>query len=311
MGFIDNSTIVVDSILTKRGKELFLSGGNTKIVKYALSDEDVDYTLWDKKHPDGPGAYGTVIENMNVLEANIARDELKTFLNSQPPIVEPTIFNIEVDALSYDLNATDEITIQPSTVGLKTLEEYLFKIGNTNVVKFYEPAIIAEGKNGQFIGGHDAVSINSSNPKLSKNLADNLTEISQPASFILTGVSTKIIQIGDIIRVFDNPSSDNDGDYRIMEILPSEKTFNYIVDRPFKNTKFSNNLHYTIMRISSTQKVFSGKIAHLAAQSINPGSETDVGITGLESGTSISVKIRVKTDEKSIKDASESEFMKF
>ena len=117
MGFIDNSTIVVDSILTKRGKELFLSGGNTKIVKYAFSDEDVDYTLWDKQHPDGPGAYGTVIENMNVLEANITREDLKTVLVNDS-LANQITADIVVDSLSHDLNPNEELVIQPRTLGL-------------------------------------------------------------------------------------------------------------------------------------------------------------------------------------------------
>lgn len=118
MGFIDNSTIVVDSILTKRGRELFLIGGNTKIVKYAFSDEGVDYTLWDSGHPDGPEAFGSVIENMNVLEATIDREDLKTFLIHESLAEDiAMVGSIEVDALSYDLAPNEELIIQPNTVG--------------------------------------------------------------------------------------------------------------------------------------------------------------------------------------------------
>ena len=53
MGFLDNSSITVDAILTKRGREILASGGNLNITKFALSDEEVDYTLWDVTHPNG------------------------------------------------------------------------------------------------------------------------------------------------------------------------------------------------------------------------------------------------------------------
>ena len=288
MGFIDISTIVVDSILTKRGKELFLSGGNAKIVKYALSDEEVDYTLWDSKHPDGPEFYGTVIENMNILEALISREELKTFLNSQPPIVEPTKLDIEVEPLSYTLNAGDEITIQPKTIGL-TKEEYLFKIENTNVIKFYEPDIIASNKDGEY------VTAGASEPN---------------QSFILKSVNFKTVNIGDIIRVTDSGDSANDGDYTITAIESSmggnSLTTYYVVDRPLKNTNFNTNLNYEIRRFSLDKKVFSGNIAHLRAESINPGTGANIIITGLDSGLSADIKVEVLTDEISVKDASES-----
>ena len=41
MGFLDNSTITVDAILTKRGREILSQGGNFNITKFALSDEEV------------------------------------------------------------------------------------------------------------------------------------------------------------------------------------------------------------------------------------------------------------------------------
>ena len=47
MGFLDNSSVTVDAILTKRGREILSEGGDLNIVKFALSDEEVDYTLYN------------------------------------------------------------------------------------------------------------------------------------------------------------------------------------------------------------------------------------------------------------------------
>ena len=44
MGFLDNSTVTVDAILTKKGREILANGGDLNITKFALSDEEVDYT---------------------------------------------------------------------------------------------------------------------------------------------------------------------------------------------------------------------------------------------------------------------------
>lgn len=70
MGFLDNTSITVDAILTKKGRELLARGDDSfKITKFALADDEVDYNLWDTAHPNGSNYYGAVIENMPVLEA--------------------------------------------------------------------------------------------------------------------------------------------------------------------------------------------------------------------------------------------------
>jgi len=70
MGVLDNTTITVDAILTKKGRELLAKGESQfKITKFALSDDEIDYGLYDVTHPNGTNFYGTAIENMNLLEA--------------------------------------------------------------------------------------------------------------------------------------------------------------------------------------------------------------------------------------------------
>ena len=83
MGFLDNSTITVDAILTKRGRRIFSQGGNFRITKFALSDEEVDYTLFDVTHPDGTDSYGSVIENISLLEAFPNRGAFRSFLTDE------------------------------------------------------------------------------------------------------------------------------------------------------------------------------------------------------------------------------------
>ena len=53
MGFLDNTSITVDAILTKKGRELLARGQNEfKITKFALADDEVDYNLYDTSHPN-------------------------------------------------------------------------------------------------------------------------------------------------------------------------------------------------------------------------------------------------------------------
>jgi len=70
MGYLNNSVVTVDAILTNKGRELLARGdGSFKITQFALSDDEVDYTLYNPTHPSGSAYYGQAIENMPLLEA--------------------------------------------------------------------------------------------------------------------------------------------------------------------------------------------------------------------------------------------------
>lgn len=70
MGYLDNTTVTIDAILTKKGRELLAKGRSQfNITKFALADDEVDYDLWNPSHPNGVDYYGTVIENMPITEA--------------------------------------------------------------------------------------------------------------------------------------------------------------------------------------------------------------------------------------------------
>ena len=70
MGYLDNSIVTVDAILTKKGRELLARGdGSFKITQFALSDDEIDYTLYNPNHPLGSAYYGQAIENLPLLEA--------------------------------------------------------------------------------------------------------------------------------------------------------------------------------------------------------------------------------------------------
>jgi hypothetical protein len=68
MGFLDKSTITVDAILTKKGRER-LAAGTFNITQFAVADDEIDYRLWDINHSQGSNYYGQAIENMPLTEA--------------------------------------------------------------------------------------------------------------------------------------------------------------------------------------------------------------------------------------------------
>jgi hypothetical protein len=70
MGYLNNAVVTVDAILTNKGRELLARGdGSFKITQFALSDDEIDYTLYNPSHPSGSSYYGQALENMPLLEA--------------------------------------------------------------------------------------------------------------------------------------------------------------------------------------------------------------------------------------------------
>ena len=70
MGYLNNAVVTVDAILTNKGRELLARGdGSFKITQFALSDDEIDYTLYNPTHPSGSAFYGQALEGMPLLEA--------------------------------------------------------------------------------------------------------------------------------------------------------------------------------------------------------------------------------------------------
>ena len=70
MGFLDNTTITVDAILTKKGRELLARGdGSFRPTQFALADDEMNYALYNPDHPSGSAYYGEALEALPLLEA--------------------------------------------------------------------------------------------------------------------------------------------------------------------------------------------------------------------------------------------------
>jgi hypothetical protein len=137
MGYLDNTVITVDAILTKRGRELLArNDGSFRVTQFALGDDEVDYTLFNGDHPNGSQYSGEAIENMPVLEAfpdenNIMIHKLVTLPRgtSKLPVV-----TANVSAVQLSLGATTQLN--PTTLnytGLSNLKEpggYYFTIAD-------------------------------------------------------------------------------------------------------------------------------------------------------------------------------------
>lgn len=121
MSYLDNTTITVDAILTKKGREKFATG-TFNITKFALSDDEIDYNLYNVAHPSGSDYYAVAIENLPILEA--IPDETKAMRfklitlpkgTAQIPLISAGVSSVTLYAAGV-ANAGQSIAITPSTV---------------------------------------------------------------------------------------------------------------------------------------------------------------------------------------------------
>ena len=103
MGYINSPSniITVDTILTKKGRELLSAGKSLNITKFALSDDEIDYSLWNTGHPSGSDYYGVAIESLPLIEAvpdesKVMKSKLVTLAagSTTVPIIGTAIPNI-------------------------------------------------------------------------------------------------------------------------------------------------------------------------------------------------------------------------
>ena len=127
MGYLDNSSVTVDAILTLKGRELLAKGGNAfSITQFAVGDDEIDYSLWNPDHPLGTSYYGTIIENMPVTEAVPDETQALKYKLITLPKNTTNIPVVNVGNTAITLNAPgDSSIIAPNTSN--------FRGGNANL----------------------------------------------------------------------------------------------------------------------------------------------------------------------------------
>ena len=117
MGFLNNTSVTVDAVLTKKGRELLARGQDEfKITKFALADDEIDYSLWDVAHPNGSNYYGAVIENMPLLEAFVDENQVMRYKLVSLPKNTAKLPILEVPSPTLSFNGPGITqTISPNT----------------------------------------------------------------------------------------------------------------------------------------------------------------------------------------------------
>ena len=115
MGYLNNTVITVDAILTKKGREaLARNDGSFRITQFALSDDEIDYTLYNPTHPSGSAFYGEAIEGMPLLEAFPDDQQIMKYKLATLPrgTAKLPVLNLGYSAITLQQGASLSITPQ-------------------------------------------------------------------------------------------------------------------------------------------------------------------------------------------------------
>jgi hypothetical protein len=115
MGYLNNSVVTVDAILTDKGRQLLAQNdGSFRITQFALSDDEIDYTLYNPTNPSGSAFYGQAIENMPLLEAfPLVTQEMKYVLTTLPRgTTKMPVLDLGYSAITLKQGASLAITPQ-------------------------------------------------------------------------------------------------------------------------------------------------------------------------------------------------------
>jgi len=195
MAYLDNKTITIQAILTNKGRQLLAKNGTLNITSFALSDDEVNYNLYQPNHPLGSAYYDLAIRNTPVLEPFSDETQvLKHKLVTLPagvttvPVVSAAQTNITVDK-----NYSAQIIIAPSTN-----PTYDTTLGYTAILV---------NKNVGSLTVTQTNSINSTSATVPSFFGSAMTESSQvvvgtqfqfiPNSGLVTTTSTQIIIVGN------------------------------------------------------------------------------------------------------------------
>ena len=127
MGFLNNSIVTVDAILTRKGRELLAKNdGSFRITQFALSDDEIDYTMYNPNHPSGSAYYGQTIDGMPLLEAFPDETQIMKYLLTTLPRGTSKLPILDLGYTVITLTQGASLAITPQTLnylgGTQTFE---------------------------------------------------------------------------------------------------------------------------------------------------------------------------------------------
>lgn len=144
MAYLSNTSVIVDAILTDKGRQLLSqNNGSFQITQFSLSDDEVDYTLYNPTQPSGSAFYGEAIENMPIIQAYPEAQEIMKYKLITLPRGTAKLPVISVGYTVIVLKQGSSLSITPQTLNYlgatSTFEQsgYVVTIGDVRTTSAF------------------------------------------------------------------------------------------------------------------------------------------------------------------------------
>ena len=159
MGYLSNTVVTVDAILTKKGRELLARGdGSFKITQFALADDEIDYTLYNPNHTSGSAFYGEAIEAMPLLEAFPDETQIMKYKLTTLPRGTAKLPILDLGYAAIRLKQGASLDITPQTLNYLGSSQTFESSGYTATIA---DARVLNSFNGVGVNTPDATALNS------------------------------------------------------------------------------------------------------------------------------------------------------
>jgi hypothetical protein len=277
MGFLNNTSVTVDAVLTKKGRELLARGQDEfRITKFALADDEIDYSLWDTAHPNGSNYYGAVIENMPLLEAFVDENQVMRYKLVSLPKNTAKLPILEVPSPSLTFNGPGLTqTITPNTRnGSDNESGYSFTLHDATIANL-TPVVVAKkdmiplnkrfgARGGRgYRGGNPPVPLRSFNPP----------------------------EVGGRLLA---PRFAGRGARRISRLEDD-----FIIRKEIEDLQVNTGATTPVFVAEEERKraiTVTGKSMNIVSRSVTTQSSTNVTVVGLDSGATFNVAVTIKAD---------------
>ena len=305
MGFLDNSgDIMLDVVLTDHGRMLLARGdGSFQITKFALSDEEIDYSLYNKNHPSGSAYYDLEILQAPILEAftnngSTMKTRLQTYANMELlflPVLrlnERTLSNKRAsnNAFMIPVNAETE---DNSGSSVKS------GIGRNSDGSIREGFIFGESLIGTSIKVDEGLDTTEISPR--RRLDDELKETSYTVQ--MDNRLCKLVDAQGTLASFDYLDDDNIGYYTVdlgdtfvTEITNDQVSSSEVIQGP-RGTRLEFRLQSS-MDLNTSSYLFQqlGGTVALPTEA-GPNADTlfidsNIRVVGVKTGVMIDVPVR-------------------
>lgn len=144
MSYLSSTSVVVDAILTKKGRELLArNDGSFRITQFSLADDEIDYTLYNPNQPSGSAFYGEAIEAMPIIQAYPNDNEVMKYKLITLPRGTAKIPVLDLGYTAITIKQGASLAITPQTLNYlgatSTFEQsgYIATIGDVRTMSAF------------------------------------------------------------------------------------------------------------------------------------------------------------------------------